>query len=325
MIPADTREERALHVLARVVADTPFRAGELLDRVCVRTREAFGFKDVEWRSPHALVPVAREGDPPPDAADLSVLTALGEAAAAVADRARDVHQADRLKDDFVSIASHELRTPISVVHGIAATLNARIDDLRGDQVHALLGTLVQQTDRLRDLADQLLDLRRIESGAAGFAERFHPRTRLDELVPRIAGERAADVHVLVDQDTQVVADPIAFERVAANLILNALRYGEAPVEVRCEDGERFRLLVEDRGPGVDPEFVPRLFDRFSRSDETRRSGAAGAGLGLAIAAAYADALGGQLEYEPVEPKGARFILSLPPILRSHPARRSAST
>jgi two-component system sensor histidine kinase KdpD len=240
-----------------------------------------------------------------------VLTALGEAAAAVADRARDVDQADRLKNDFVSIASHELRTPISVVHGIAATLHARIDDLREEQVRALLATLVQQTDRLRDLADQLLDLSRIQSGAVSLAERFHPRQRLDELVPRIAGERAADVHVLVDESAQLVADPIAFERVAANLILNALRYGATPVEVRCQDGPRFRLLVEDRGPGVDPEFVPKLFDRFSRSDDTRRSGAPGAGLGLAIATAYAEALGGRLDYEPVEPTGARFILSLP--------------
>ena len=307
-------------MLARVVADTPFRASELLDRICVRTREAFGFKDVEWRPPHALVPVAGEGEPAPDAADLSVLTALGEAAAAVADRARDVDQADRLKNDFVSIASHELRTPISVVHGIATTLHARIDDLRGEQVHALLGTLVQQTDRLRDLADQLLDLSGIESGAASFAERFHPRERLDELVPRIAGERAADVHVLVDEDTQLVADPIAFERVAANLILNALRYGAAPVEVRCQDGPRFRFLVEDRGPGIDPEFVPKLFDRFSRSDDTRRSGAPGTGLGLAIATAYAAALGGRLDYEPAEPKGARFILSLPPASPSNVPR-----
>ena len=312
MVPADTaREQRALHVLARVVADTPFRAGELIDRVCVRTREAFGFKDVEWHPPHELVPVSGEGEPPPDAADLSVLTALGEAAAAVADRARDVDHADRLKDDFVSIASHELRTPISVVHGIAATLHARIDDLRSDQVHGLLGTLVEQTDRLRDLADQLLDLSRIDSGSDGLAERFHPREQLDELVPRIAGDRAADVHVLVDEDAQLVADPIAFERVAANLILNALRYGEAPVEVRCQVADRFRLVVEDHGRGVEPEFVPQLFERFSRSDDSRRSGAPGAGLGLAIAAAYADALDGRLDYESAEPTGARFILSLP--------------
>jgi signal transduction histidine kinase len=307
-----TKEQRALQVLTRVVSDSPFRARELIDRVCTGTRDAFGFKRVEWRPPHELVAVPGEGEPPPDATDLSVLTALGEAAAAVAERARDMDDADRLKDDFVSIASHELRAPISVVHGIAATLHARVDDLRHEQVHALLGQLVVQTDRLRDLADQLLDLSRIErGGAAGPAERFDPYERLHELVPRIAGERTADVRLLAAPGGSLVADPIAFERVAANLILNALRYGTPPVEIRVEHGERLRLVVEDHGPGVPPEFVPRLFERFSRSDESRRSATPGAGLGLAIAAAYARALGGELGYEPAQPRGARFTLTLP--------------
>jgi signal transduction histidine kinase len=216
------------------------------------------------------------------------------------------------QNDFVSIASHELRTPISVVHGIAATLYGRIDDLDDEQIHALLGTLVQQTDRLRDLADQLLDLTWIESGnAAGHAERFHPRERLEELLPRIAADRLDDVWVLVDPDCELVADVVAFERVAANLIVNALRYGEAPVQIRSANGEVFRLVVEDRGEGVDPDFVPHLFERFSRSDGTRRARVPGAGLGLSIAAAYAATLDGSLEYEPVQPHGARFTLSLP--------------
>jgi signal transduction histidine kinase len=304
-------EERALHVLARVVSDTPFRARELIDRVCAGTREAFGFKRVEWRPPVGLVPVPGEGQPPPDQADLSILSALGEAAAAVAEKARDVDRADRRKTDFVSVASHELRTPISVVHGIAATLHARIDDLDGMQVHALLGTLVQQTDRLRDLADQLLDLSRIESGRPGLQpDRFRPRDRLEELLPRIAAGRR-DVRIDVDPGIELVTDPIAFERVAANLILNALRYGEPPVEVRGENGKAFRLVVEDHGEGVPAEFVPHLFERFSRSDDTRRAGAPGAGLGLSIACAYAEALGGHLAYEEADPHGARFTLSLP--------------
>ncbi len=304
-------EERALHVLARVVADSPFQARELIDRVCAGTREAFGFERVEW-SPNGLVPVPGEGEPSPSAADLSVLTALGEAAAAVADRARDVDQAERRKTDFVSIASHELRTPISVVHGIAATLHARIDELEEAQVNALLRTLVQQTDRLRDLADQLLDLSRLESGSAGLRpELIHPRERLGELLPRIAGERVAEVRVIADPDCAIVADPIAFERVAANLILNALRYGVPPVEVRVEEGTDFRLVVEDHGAGVPREFVPHLFERFSRSDDTRRAGSAGAGLGLSIASAYAGAIGGSLEYEEAQPHGARFTLRLP--------------
>ena len=311
MPPGTATEERALHVLARVVADSPFRARELIDRVCTGTRDAFGFKRVEWRPPHALVPVPDEGEPPPDEADLSVLTALGEAAAAVADRARDVDHAERVKNDFVSIASHELRAPISVVHGIAATLQARVEDLDVHQVRALLGSLVQQTDRLRNLADQLLDLSRVDSPDSGRVDRFRPRALLDELVPRITGDRVGEVRVLVEPHRELTADATAFERVAANLILNALAHGEPPVQVRAEDDVEFRLVVEDSGEGVAPEFVPRLFERFSRSDETQRSGSPGVGLGLSIAAAYAAALGGRLGYEQARPHGARFTLTLP--------------
>ena len=121
----------------------------------------------------------------------------------------------------------------------------------------------------------MLDLSRIErGGAAGPSERFDPCQRLHELVPRIAGERAADVRLLVEPGDSLVTDPVACERVAANLILNALRYGAPPVEIR-------------------------------------RSGTAGAGVGLAIASAYARALGGELGYEPSQPRGARFTLTLP--------------
>ena len=184
-----------------------------------------------------------------------------------------------------------------------------MDDLPDEQVHALLRQLVVQTDRLRDLADQLLDLSQIESGsAAGPPERFDPLERMEELLPRIAGDRTADVRLVAEPGQVLEVDPVAFDRVAANLILNALRYGAPPVEVRVEQS---CLSVEDRGPGVAPEFVPRLFERFSRSDESRRSAAPGAGLGLSIASAYANALGGELAYEPAHPRGARFTLSLP--------------
>jgi signal transduction histidine kinase len=109
----------------------------------------------------------------------------------------------------------------------------------------------------------------------------------------------------------VTTDVLAFERIIANLILNALRYGRPPVEVKAVRSEEYRLVVEDHGDGVSPEFVPRLFERFSRGEEARRTGAPGAGLGLAIASAYARAVGGYLRYEQARPRGARFTFTLP--------------
>jgi signal transduction histidine kinase len=127
----------------------------------------------------------------------------------------------------------------------------------------------------------------------------------------VAGERAKDIDIAVPPDLETIVDPDAFDRVVSNLIVNALRYGDAPIRVFAEQPDRyFRLSVEDRGRGVPPEFVPQLFERFTRS-RTAPTGTGGAGLGLAIAQSYAHAHGGDLLYEDAEPHGARFKLVLP--------------
>jgi signal transduction histidine kinase len=110
----------------------------------------------------------------------------------------------------------------------------------------------------------------------------------------------------------VSLDANVLERVLSNLVTNALRYGEPPVLVSAQRSDKhFRLAVEDRGAGVPPEFVPNLFERFARSDDSRRRVAGGSGLGLAIARAYANAHGGDLLYERATPTGARFELVVP--------------
>ena len=107
----------------------------------------------------------------------------------------------------------------------------------------------------------------------------------------------------------VDADPNAFDRIVSNLVVNAVRYGRAPITIAARQRDRhLRLTVEDRGGGVAREFVPRLFDRFSRGDEAAGDGS---GLGLSIAKSYAQAHGGELVYESAHPHGARFELVLP--------------
>jgi signal transduction histidine kinase len=254
--------------------------------------------------------------------DLALLTALGMVTAVFIDKAdqyaelqealEEVRGLEQAKSDFVSVASHELRTPIAVVHGIAVTLHVRGDDLRVDQLRDLRAALVEQTVRLRTLAEQLLDLSRVDSGILGVRhERFRPWERLDTLLARLAPYRRGEVTVDIDPELELESDPLAFERVVSNLLDNALRYGRPPIQVRTEDGHGFRLVVEDCGEGVSPDFVPQLFERFTRSDESRSRRSEGAGLGLAIAASFASAIGGTLSYEPADPSGARFRFVLP--------------
>jgi anti-sigma regulatory factor (Ser/Thr protein kinase) len=144
--------------------------------------------------------------------------------------------------------------------------------------------------------------------------------KVSELVEVLAPED--DVSVEVDPELTAWVDPVALDRIVSNLLANALRYGRPPIMVSAAPGEgRLRLAVEDRGAGVAEDFVPRLFDRFSRSDASSQA-AGGSGLGLAIARAYARAHGGDVVYEHARPRGARFVATLPtqPPARPEPPR-----
>ncbi len=225
---------------------------------------------------------------------------------------RVLERADELKTQFIALAAHELRTPVAAVYGLVQTMAVRADQLSDEDRARIDAALREQAQRMRLLVDQLLDLSRLDAEAVSIEpERFFARPRLEELAGVVAGPRATDVALEVDPALEVQVDPGAFDRVVTNLIGNALRYGLPPVLVRAERRDRhLHLSVEDRGPGVRPDFIPQLFERFTRSeDSSRRTG--GTGLGLAIARSYARAHGGDLVYEPAEPHGARFRLVIP--------------
>jgi signal transduction histidine kinase len=345
------RELRVVYELARVVAVGPYSLDEVLQRICTQVQTEFGFDRVTLvrRADDALldnalvmrravsdgertaIPLLVEGrclghllgeraSRELDELDLHVLSTIGLVAGVFIAKAEqyeelqraleELRRTDELKDQFVSIASHELRTPIAIVYGISHTMRVRGEALAVEQMRELHEALFQQTSRLRELTDQLLDLSRFDAGRIMVRRRlFRPADSVEALLPRIAPDRVGDVRVDIDPRVEVVSDPDAFERVVSNLIGNALKYGEPPVVVYGHDGAGiFHLAVEDRGPGVPGEFVPRMFERFTRADESLGEGA---GLGLAIASEFADAIGGELDYEEAEPRGARFTLALP--------------
>lgn len=254
--------------------------------------------------------------------ELRLLQSLGGLTGLALDRARLFAQerkardalvrADELKTQFVALAAHELRAPVASIRGFAETIEHRRHQLSADQVEKLQQTLYAQIRRTSDLVEQLLDLSRLDAEVIAVEPRsLDVKPRLEEVVRTAAGGQAEDVVVEADEDLRAVVDPAVLERVVSNLVVNALRYGAAPVTVSAVQSDRhFRVVVEDSGPGVAPEFVPRLFERFTRSPELQRE-KGGSGLGLAIARSYALAHGGQLLYEPAQPHGARFELVVP--------------
>jgi signal transduction histidine kinase len=137
------------------------------------------------------------------------------------------------------------------------------------------------------------------------------RPELEEIVRTMAGDRGDHVVIDAPETEQAVADRTVLERVVGNLLANALSYGAPPVRVSARQTDtHLRITVSDSGAGIDPQFVPHLFERFRRSEHSQAKGT-GAGLGLSIARSYARAHGGDLLYHAGEGDGASFELVIP--------------
>jgi len=247
--------------------------------------------------------------------DEEALATVGVVAATLLEDAlarEELQELDVLKSEYIALATHELRNPLSSIYGISVTMNARGDELSEPERRALRTALREQTARMRNLAEQLLDLSRLDLTAIRISpERVRLGPKIEELVRSLGEPRSKAVTVAVPAGLEALVDLAALDRMLTNLVSNSLQHGKPPVTVTAFGQDRhLRLVVEDRGRGVPPEFVPRLFGRFERSIESRDRGD-GSGLGLAIAQAYARAHGGEIVYGPAVPHGARFEVVLP--------------
>jgi signal transduction histidine kinase len=249
-----------------------------------------------------------------NAGDVELLQVVAQRVALAVDRAlvyERVVQLTEIQREFVALAAHELRSPATTVYGIAATLYLRQGELAPDVVDELVLNLYQQGERMRKLVEQLLDLSRLDASRIAVEPRpLALRKHIEEIVAGVAAIDARAVEITVPDDLEVVVDPATIERVVANLVSNAMRYGRPPIVVSAEQSDRHvRIYVEDSGEGVSPEFVPYLFERFRRSDDAI-SKSVGTGLGLSIARSYARAHGGDVLYRG-DRRGAKFELVVP--------------
>jgi signal transduction histidine kinase len=223
--------------------------------------------------------------------------------------------AEEIKSTFISIISHELRTPVTLIKGYASTL--RRDDAKWDRtvVRDSLAVIEEEADRLSKMIDDLLDASRLQAGgislnladvslpalAQRVAERFTPQSKKHTIVT----DFPAKFPVILGDETRL-------DQVLVNLVSNALKYapkGEIKISGSVQP-EMVVVAVSDQGPGIDTRDLPHIFDRFYRSTDAAKQ-TKGAGLGLYLARAIVEAHGGRIWSEPKTDPGARICFSLP--------------
>ncbi len=233
------------------------------------------------------------------------------------ERAKLTAETDRLRQALLTSISHDLKTPLAAVFGAAGTLRDLGSELDAGSKADLLDTIIAESERLNRFIANLLDMTRLEAGAV--QPNASPQD-LGEIVGatiRRAGLVLAGHPIEIDLDAdlpQLHVDPVLLEQALFNLLDNAGKYGAPESAIRIEGrrvGPAVMLRVLDSGPGVPPDDMDRIFDKFYRArkgDSVR----AGTGLGLSIARGFVEAMGGSLAAaNRPEASGAAFTLSLP--------------
>jgi len=225
-------------------------------------------------------------------------------------------EAEELKSTFISVISHELKTPVALIKGYTGTL--RRDDVSWDDeiVQDSLEVIEEEADHLTSLIENLLDASRLQAGGLSlnladmefgmFAERLAERFRTQ------TGKHSILVDIPQDFPV-VVADDGRLGQVLSNLISNAIKYSPDGGEIRISGqlrADHVIICVQDEGPGIAPGDIPHVFDRFYRAEEASRT-TKGAGLGLYLTRAIIEAHNGRIWVEPRPGDGARICFSLP--------------
>jgi two-component system, OmpR family, sensor histidine kinase KdpD len=222
---------------------------------------------------------------------------------------RALRRSDDLKTALLRAVSHDLRSPLTAIRTAAAAVGSRsVSDEERDE---LASVIAEESDRLARLVDNLLELSRLETGAA---EPQREWVSVDELVEAAAESpamRGVALDVALEPELPLLkVDAAQLERVLGNLLENAARHSNGqPVSVRARrsDGRVF-IRVSDQGPGIPPEELPRIFEPFYRAPGATGTGA---GLGLAIARGFVEANGGRIRAESLPGQGATFTIDLP--------------
>jgi PAS domain S-box-containing protein len=227
---------------------------------------------------------------------------------------REAVDALRARDEFLSVASHELKTPLSALQ-IQIERLGRVDPAEPEKARSKVAMAAKQVVRLSRLVGNLFDVSRITAGKLRIErERVDLAESVRDVVARFREQAAAArCRVEVSGEDSVVGewDRVRIEQVITNLFTNAMKFGAGrPIDLRVEDGgPSARLVIRDRGVGITPEDAERIFERYEQATSARALG--GLGLGLYIARQIVEAHGGTIRVESQPGAGSTFTVDLP--------------
>jgi two-component system sensor histidine kinase KdpD len=231
-------------------------------------------------------------------------------------------EADAMRNALLAAVSHDLRTPLASIKASASSLIATDIEWSDEAIEGFATAIVEETDRLTGLVENLLDMSRLRAGAV-VVRRL--AVGAEELVPAaleslgdLARRRPVELEV-PETLPRVDTDPALVERALVNLVANALAWAPEGSPVRIEAatvGPDLHIRVVDRGPGVPPGDRERIFQPFQRLGD--RSNGAGVGLGLAVARGFIEAVGGELTADDTPGGGTTMVVTLPLRTRAAP-------
>lgn len=224
-------------------------------------------------------------------------------------RAEELSALDELRSDFISMVSHELRSPMTVIAGIADLLQNRFKSLTDDQREELTATLGREARRLAKLVSEVLDLEAIDQGEIALELSKIDLALIAREAVTDAGQADRTELIVSPGNTIVVADGDRIKQVLLNLVSNAAKFSQGKITIQiAPDSDVVTVCVEDVGPGIPPEDISRLFERFTRIGTGRRK--PGSGLGLYLSKMIVENHGGEIWVESEVGAGSKFFFRL---------------
>ena len=248
--------------------------------------------------------------------DVTAAPMPGGGVVAVLHDQTEIERVEKTRRDFIANVSHELRTPLTSIQGYSETLLE--SDGLPDHLREFVEVIRKNALRMGRLTEDLLVLARVESGEQNFnLQLAMPQDLLDDAAQtfqEIAGNRGIEISIINTTSSAVMVDRYAIHQVFANLIDNALKYGNQGGKIllgACETEGGVQFYVRDFGSGIPSEHLGRLFERFYRVDKARSRESGGTGLGLAIAKHVVRAHSGTIRAESELNHGSTFYFTLP--------------